>query len=144
MIRAYREADWNQVSAIYDLAKPDEMKGFVDAQAITPLAQDGPMLRYFSDSELWVYEENGYVHGFIGLKKDVVSWLFVHPDHRRKGIARSLLNELINIHQGSLRLNIAKSNQPAMTLYESFGFEAFEEFEGNMYGCPIPAVRMRL
>ena len=144
MIRAYRKTDWGQVSAIYDLAKPDEMRGIVDAQAITPLAQDSQMLRYFSDSELWVYEENGAVIGFIGRKKDVVSWLFVHPDHRRKGIARSLLNELIRIHQGPLKLNLVKSNQPALTLYESCGFEVFEEFEGNMYGCSIPAVRMRL
>lgn len=144
MIRAYKKADWDQVSAIYDLAKPDEMRGIVDAQAIIPLAQDSQMLRYFSDSEVWVYEENGSVVGFIGRKKDVVSWLFVHPDHRRKGIARSLLNELIRIHHGTLRLNLAKSNQPAMTLYESCGFEIFEEFEGNMYGRPIPAVRMRL
>jgi ribosomal protein S18 acetylase RimI-like enzyme len=144
MIRAYRETDWAQVSAIYDLAKPDEMRGLVDVQSITPLAQDGQMLRYFSDSEIWVYEENGYVLGFIGRKKDVISWLFVHPDHRRKGIARSLLNELIRIHQGTLRLNLAKTNQPAMALYESCGFDAFEHFEGSMYGCPIPAVRMRL
>jgi ribosomal protein S18 acetylase RimI-like enzyme len=144
MIRAYRKADWDQVSAIYDLSKPDEMRGIVDAQAITPLAQDSQMLRYFSDSEVWVYEENGSVIGFIGRKKDVVSWLFVHPDHRRKGIARSLLNELIRIHQGTLTLNLAKGNLSAMALYERCGFEVFEEFEGNMYGCPIPAVRMRL
>jgi ribosomal protein S18 acetylase RimI-like enzyme len=54
------------------------------------------------------------------------------------------LNELIRIHQGTLKLNLVKSNQPAMALYESCGFEVFEEFEGNMYECPILAVRMRL
>jgi ribosomal protein S18 acetylase RimI-like enzyme len=144
MIRAYSESDWDQVSAIYDLAKPDEMEGIVDADAITPLAEDGRMLRYFFDSKIWVCEDNGCILGFIGQKGDLVSWLFVHPDHRRKGIAGRLLNELIRAHQGPLRLNLAKSNRPAMALYTSLGFEISEEFEGNMYGCAVPAVSMTL
>ena len=144
MIRAYKDTDWSQVSVIYDMAKPDEMKGIVDANAITPLAQDGQMLRYFFDSEVLVYEENERILGFIGRKKNVISWLFVHPEHRRKGIARSLLKELMETYQGPLKLNVAKNNKPAMTLYESLGFEVFEEFEGDMYGNVIPAVRMRL
>ena len=143
MIRSYRKTDWGQVSAIYDLAKPDEMRGIVAAQAITPLAQDSQMLRYFSDSEVWVYEENGSVIGFIGRKKDVVSWLFVHPDHRRKGIARSLLNKLMESWKGPLELKVTRSNQVAMRLYVNLGFEVDEEFEGSMYGRRIPAVRMR-
>jgi hypothetical protein len=42
MIRAYYEdSDRRQVRDIYDLARPDEMRGNVDADKITPLAQDG-------------------------------------------------------------------------------------------------------
>ncbi len=144
MIRAYEENDWDQISAIYDLAKPDEMKGIIDPDAIIPLAQDNQMLRYFFDSEIMVYEKKGQILGFVGRKKDVVSWLFVHPNHRRKGVARSLLNKLIMTYRETLKLNLTKRNQSALTLYESLGFEQFDEFEGNMYGHPIPAVRMRL
>jgi hypothetical protein len=87
-IRVYRETDWGDVCAIYDLAKPDEMKGLVEAHDLKPLAQDDQMLRYFDESQIWVYESNGSILGFIGRKNDQVSWLFVHPNHRRKGVAR--------------------------------------------------------
>jgi len=143
MIRAYVDTDWEQVREIYDLSKPDELKNIVDADTITPLSQDDQMLRYFNESEIMVYEEEGNILGFIGRKGNVVSWLFVHPDHRRKGIGRRLLKDLIHTWKGSLRLNLAKSNQGAMILYTSLGFEVIEEFEGNMYGKRIPAVRMR-
>ncbi len=144
MIREYRDADWSQVAAIYDLSKPDELKGIVAPDDIIPLAQDGGMLRYFFESQILVYEDQGIIQGFIGRKKEVVSWLFVHPDHRRKGIARCLLNKLLEIWPGPLKLNAAKSNQIAIALYASLGFEVVEEFEGSMYEKVIPVVRMRL
>ncbi len=144
MIRTYRDTDWNQVRVIYDVSKPDEMRGIVDAKAITPLAQDGQMLRYFFTSQIMVYEGQVSILGFVGRKENVVSWLFVHPEHRNKGIGRSLLNKLMETWQGPLKLNIIKSNQVAITLYASLGFEVLEEFEANMYRNVIPAVRMRL
>jgi hypothetical protein len=52
MIRPYEDSDWRQLRDIYDLSKPDEMKGLVGADAVTPLAQDGRMLRHFFESEI--------------------------------------------------------------------------------------------
>ena len=50
----------------------------------------------------------------------------VHPDHRRRGIGRRLLLELADaaIELGSARmtLEVRISNEPAQTLYRSFGF----------------------
>lgn len=53
--------------------------------------------------------------------------LAVHPDHRRQGIARSLLGALLqNAHdQGCdwATLEVRESNRPAQSLYESTGFK---------------------
>jgi len=144
IIRDYKSADWEQVCEIYDLSKPDEMKGLVDSNLIIPLAHDDKMLLYFNESTIWVYEDAYKIIGFIGIKEDVVSWLFVHPGFRRKGVARKLITRIIKEHNHSLKLNIAKTNHAAMSLYLDLGFEVFEEFEGKMYGQAIPAVRMKL
>ena len=142
MIRNYKESDWGQVKQIYDLSKPDEMKNIVDPDLIIPLDKDEKMLRYFKESIIWVYENENQITGFIGLKGNVISWLFVHPDNRRQGIARKLLTKLINEYTYPLKLNVAKSNRAAISLYLNMGFKVFEEFEGKMYGQKIPAVRM--
>ncbi|MBN1878519.1 GNAT family N-acetyltransferase [bacterium] len=144
MIRAYRDSDWSQITDIYDLAKPDEMKNLVGKESITALARDSGMLRYFFSSEIFVFEEEKQILGFAGIRRDIISWLFVHPAHRRRGVGRELLNHIIQSSKGSLKLNLTACNHVAFALYRSLGFEIYEEFEGFMYGHSIPAVRMIL
>lgn len=142
MIRNYIESDWEKVKQIYDLSKPDEMKGIVDPNEVVSLDKDEKMLQYFKESTIWVYEKEYQLAGFIGLKRNVISWLFVHPDNRRQGIARNLLTRLINECNHPLTLNIVKSNRAAMSLYLKMGFNVSAEFDGEMYGQKIQAVRM--
>lgn len=142
-IRNYIESDWGQVCEIYDLSKPDEMVGLVDSDLIIPLAKDDKMLRYFKESKIWVYENDNQIKGFIGLNRNVVSWLFVHPKYRRQGIAKKLLTKLTEECNDTLKLNVTKNNHAALSLYLSFGFNVYEELEGKMYGKNITAVRMK-
>ena len=143
LIRNYTESDWSQVSKIYDLSKPDEMAGLVNSDLIIPLAKDDKMLRYFKESKILIYENEYQISGFIGLNGNVVSWLFVHPKHRRQGIARKLLAKIIEEYDGLLILNVTKNNRAALSLYLSYGFYVHEEFVGKMYEQNIPAVRMK-
>lgn len=50
----------------------------------------------------------------------------VHPDHRRRGLAKELIETFINIAKreelGILTLEVRASNQSAINLYKSFGF----------------------
>ena len=51
----------------------------------------------------------------------------VHPNHRRQGIARALLNDILEgaTNRGCRRatLEVRRSNDPAQALYRSLGFE---------------------
>ena len=52
---------------------------------------------------------------------------FVHPDYRGKGLANSLMQELISISKernyGKITLEVREDNHVAQGLYKSLGFE---------------------
>ena len=54
----------------------------------------------------------------------------VHPEHRRKGIATMLLNEVLKILKGKkivdVCLNVEIIKKPAVALYEKFGFKIMQ------------------
>ena len=121
-IRPYEASDWEAVREIYDLSKPDEMRGGVDVRAVVPLGQDPSGLALFRDSvSSWPLMLNGVV-GFGGHKFKYISWLFVHPAHRRRGIARALLKEIIGHLQGAITLNVGHWNHAARKLFDELGF----------------------
>ncbi len=64
--------------------------------------------------------------------------LFVHPTHRRRGIARMLVERLLaqakTAGLESVRLEVVADNLEAVSLYESLGF--------IRYGCEPAAYRM--
>lgn len=76
-------------------------------------------------------EHDGRVIGYLAysilIDEMEILNLGVHPDMRRKGLARKLMVSLLQkcnemgIKKGLLDVKI--SNQPAIKLYESFGFE---------------------
>ncbi len=77
-----------------------------------------------------VAEEDGVAAGYIGSQtvmdeSDMMN-VAVHPDHRRKGIAQALVNELVEAlkkrESHCLTLEVRASNEPAKALYEKLGF----------------------
>jgi hypothetical protein len=65
-LRPYREDDWGAVRDIYDLSKPDELRGVIDATAIPSLEDDPSMKQLFRESQIAVAEEDGTIVGFAG------------------------------------------------------------------------------
>lgn len=142
-IRKYAPQDWDAVCAIYDIAKPDELRGSGDLRAIRRLREDEAMQALFRDSGVLVGEVHDQVVGFAGTKGNYVSWLFVNPDFRRKGLGTLLLREAMAPLHGAVELNVAKNNQPARALYEGVGFKVVKEFVGewNSYECHVARLR---
>lgn len=83
-----------------------------------------------SSNHFYIAEIDGIISGYIGLSvvldEGYILNVAVLPDHRRKGIAKALLNEIINIYEKDLKfltLEVRPSNTAAIGLYEGFGFE---------------------
>jgi ribosomal protein S18 acetylase RimI-like enzyme len=142
-IRPYIASDWESVCLVYGLAKPDELRGSVESSAILPLNEDAEMKALFQASKVQVAEQAGRVLGFVGTRGNFITWLFVHPAHRRQGVAVSLLHHVLERLHGVITLNVAKLNQPALRLYERLGFTTEREFVGNFNGREVQAVRLR-
>jgi ribosomal protein S18 acetylase RimI-like enzyme len=142
-IREYTPDDWDAICAIYDIAKPDELRGSGDLRAIRSLCDDETMQALFRDSRVLVCEVDGCVIGFAGNKGNYISWLFVHPDFRRRGVAARLLREVLRPLRGTVALNVAKNNRPARALYEKNGFVLEKEFVGQWNGYECHVARLR-
>ena len=143
-LRKFKKEDWNDVKNIYDLSKPDEMRGSVDLRAIVPLEKDEKNLILFKESQIIIVEENNKILGFGGHKGNYISWLFIHPNHRRKGVAQTILSHILSKLSGKITLNVGKHNEAAKSLYFKFGFKVEREFTGNFNGFKSEALTLCL
>jgi len=71
----------------------------------------------------------GYICVWVVFEEVRFLNLAVHPEYRRKGMAKQLITESIQlgIHEGCCRgmLEVRSSNQPAKILYECFNFKEY-------------------
>lgn len=73
---------------------------------------------------------NNRVIGYAGLwavlDEGQITNIAVHPDYRKQGIGKCLMNKLVDICYGkgviALTLEVRKGNLPAIMLYEGLGF----------------------
>lgn len=88
-------------------------------------------------------KENGhlvcYLSFFESLGEGYINNIATHPEHRKKGLARALLSELIHYAKNAefsfLSLEVRESNTPAICLYSAFGFKE-EGRRKNYYKAP--------
>jgi len=142
-IRPYRDTDWAAVRDIYDLAKPDEMRGVVDASVIPRLEADPDMMALFRGSEIFVAERSERIVGFGGSRGNFITWLFVHLEYRRQGAAQALVRALLARLSGTITLNVATTNVAAYNLYKRLGFTVECEFIGQFNGHACPVAKLR-
>lgn len=142
-LRPYTGADWTAVRDIHDLCKPDETRGSVDPSAVLPFESDAPMLVMFCRSAVTIAVDNDVVVGFAGTIGNYVSWLCVHPEHRRRSVATILLQVALSGVTGPATLNVFARNEPARRLYERLGFFVEQEFIGDFNGQAVDVVRLR-
>jgi ribosomal protein S18 acetylase RimI-like enzyme len=93
-----------------------------------------------------VAEEGGEIIGLAQgrTNKSGYSWLGfmgVSPDHRRRGVARKILNEFIKQSKKSgctkVSLNTAPSLKPAIKLYTDTGFIPEGYMRNHMHGLDL-------
>ena len=76
---------------------------------------------YLPASESYVYEENGYIKGFVSLYGETLAAIFVLPNAQRQGIGKQLIQKAQERRQ-TLNLSVYKENTPSIEFYHKCGF----------------------
>jgi len=142
------EGSQNHSAPARPLAKPQiYVAGYSDAQAMIDLTPN-PTREHFNFIQAAVTARNSYVAkadqtivGYAVMANSFfnyafISHLFVHPDHRRQGIASTLIRYLeTSATTDKLFTTITPTNQPACKLFEKLGYRPSGQIENlNPHG----------
>ncbi|MBS5793376.1 MAG: GNAT family N-acetyltransferase [Lachnospirales bacterium] len=77
-------------------------------------------------SEIYVYEINNSIIGFIGINKNYIEGIFIKEEYQNKGVGSKLLNYIKNLYN-ELYLNVYKNNDNAIEFYKKHNFNIIKE-----------------
>jgi ribosomal protein S18 acetylase RimI-like enzyme len=132
-IRPYESGDWQAIAAIHDAARVVELRLTVGEDAFLSLAETAENEGLFS-GELWVATNDERVVGFVAVRGDEITWLYVDPAYHRRGFGRALLAHAVARCGPVARTEALVGNNPALALYRSAGFEVAETRSGRLTG----------
>jgi RimJ/RimL family protein N-acetyltransferase len=136
-----RRADPGDAAALVELAEEvgrEEGRWILTSAGWRSVADERRYLKTvqrYADAAVYVVEDDGRIVGRLSLSRDphpssqhvADLGLMVAAEYRRRGIGRALLEQAVRWAQESgvrkLELHVFPWNEPAVALYESFGFE---------------------
>lgn len=123
MIRMFDARDLDQVMVLW-------LNGNIEAHDFIPRnywESNAPMVReQLLQAEIYVYETDGKILGFVGLQGDYLAGIFVDRHARSMGIGGQLIHYVQKIRR-TLTLNVYRKNQRAMEFYLREGFSVLSE-----------------
>lgn len=85
----------------------------------------------FLQAEVYVYEIEKEIMGFIGLDKEYIEGIFVLNQYQKRGIGKALLNH-VKAKKEHLSLNVYQKNLNAILFYQREGFcVQYEDVDKN-------------
>ena len=131
MIRELRKADINRVAEIW-LDTNIKAHDFIPAQYWE--SNFAFVKEMLSQAEIYVYENEQKIQGFIGMSGDYIEGIFVAAELQSQGIGKLLLKHVKN-KKSELLLNVYQKNTRAICFYKREGFEiqheGFDEATGE-------------
>lgn len=79
------------------------------------------------EAEVYVYEDNKEIKGFIGINKGHIEGIFVEEKYRNQGIGKELIS-YCKIKNNKLTLEVYKKNTKAIKFYEREQFKPIKEY----------------
>ncbi len=98
---------------------------------------------YFSFVQLWGYEYEGKLVGFMGIASTSLEMLFIDAAVRGKGIGKALIQYGIE-KQNITEVEVNEQNQQAVGFYNHLGFEIVSRSEVDGQGKPYPVLQLHL
>lgn len=123
MIRELRKADIIKVAGIW-LDTNIKAHNFIPAQYWESNYE--LVKEMLSHAEVYVYESNGEIQGFIGLNGEYIEGIFVCDELQSQGIGKLML-DFIKESRTELSLNVYQKNTRAIHFYQKEGFEIQSE-----------------
>ena len=114
MIRKMQNIDINRVADIW-LKTNLKAHDFIPEQYWTSNYES--VKEMMSQAEVYVYENNNKIQGFIGLKDDYIEGIFVADEMQSHGIGKKLLDYIKN-KKAKLQLNVYQKNVRAILFYQ--------------------------
>lgn len=123
MIRKLQKSDINRVAEIWldtnlkahDFISEQYWRGNFDM-----------VKEMFPQAEVYVYESDGKVQGFIGLDGEYIKGIFVSDEMQSQGIGKALLDHAKS-RKSELQLNVYRKNTRAIRFYQREGFSVRSE-----------------
>ena len=127
MIRKLAHEDLDRVLEIW-LAASLQAHGFLPKEYWESKLEDMRKI-YIPSSETCVFDEEGFVKGFISIRKEKVEALFVDPLFQNRGIGKNLI-EYVKQNKRELSLCVYKKNRNGIRFYKKNGFKiTYEEID---------------
>lgn len=123
MIRKLKETDLDKVAEIW-LDTNIKAHRFVPA----PYWETNfdMVKKMLLQAEVYLYEDEKTIHGFIGLYNDYIAGIFVSESAQSHGIGKLLL-DFVKSQKKKLHLNVYQKNERAIHFYQREGFEIQSE-----------------
>lgn len=119
MIRKLQKADINRVADIW-LDTNLKSHSFIPAKY---WKDNFELVKgMLSQAEVYIYENNQKIQGFIGLNDEYIEGIFVSDEMQSQGIGKILLNYAKD-KRNKLLLNVYQKNTQAISFYKREGFE---------------------
>jgi putative acetyltransferase len=98
----------------------------------------------FSHVDLYSFMDmEGTRLGFLGLSKDKIEMLFIHPDFRGMGVGQRLTE--FAIYEKQIRkVDVNEQNEQAVDFYKKMGFSVLKKNPLDAQGNPFPILEMGL
>ncbi|QIQ22065.1 GNAT family N-acetyltransferase [Zophobihabitans entericus] len=101
---------------------------------------------YLPQLDVWVYEDNGIIKGFIGFSQEdsnhKIEMLFVDPNFHGQRIGSSLITWAKRRIKGSILVDVNEENPAAHFFYLKKGFEFIGRSELDSSGQPFPIIHL--
>lgn len=98
---------------------------------------------YFQHVNLFGFEQEGTLIGFMGVTKGNLEMLFIDNNYRGTGVGRELITYAIN-HLQVTKVDVNEQNNQAVGFYEHIGFHAYKRSALDGEDKAYPILHMQL